>query len=66
MLITVERRRISNLPLPNPPLDPPEAISKLLRKAEDEWLWHRIHQGAAEDPGRGDGWEPRGTSRSRG
>lgn len=29
------------------------AISKLLRKAEDEWLWYRIHQippeGAAED-----------------
>lgn len=25
------------------------AISKLLRKAEDEWLWHRIHQGAAEE-----------------
>jgi len=25
------------------------AISKLLRKAEDEWLWYRIHQGAAGD-----------------
>jgi len=23
------------------------AISKLLRKAEDEWLWHRINQGSA-------------------
>ncbi|CAE7872093.1 Sur-8, partial [Symbiodinium necroappetens] len=24
------------------------AISKLLRKAEDEWLWYRIHQGFAD------------------